>query len=776
MSNRLHRWRKKLQLTVRTAASDAREGLALGGLLMKRRGQLLARAVRDGGQWTGRHYRRPLLAAAAAVTASTWVLMAALALNLRFASAVLPNEPVDLWTANRPPSITVLSKDGEVIGQRGIRYADPVPLEELPPYAVDAFLATEDRRFFEHRGFDVRGLARAAIANWRAGAVVEGGSTITQQLAKNLFLSPEKTLTRKLEELQYALWLEARLTKEEILTLYLNRIYLGSGAYGIEAAARSYFSKSARDLTVAEAALIAGLPKAPSTLSPSINAAGAQERAQEVIQNLLEAGKIDPLTGGVAKRVPPELVFPEPDTAYGYFLDHVTIELKDRIGEFTDDVVVTTTLDTAVQKEAEAAIRAGINEEALARNAEQAALIAFDRQGGIAALVGGLDYEQSQFNRATQAKRQTGSAFKPFVFLAALEAGLSPDTLLVDQAIRVRDWAPRNYAETHRGPMRLWEAAARSTNSIAVQLTEAIGRDRVVDAAHRAGIAEPIPEHASIALGSVGMSLLDLAGAYLPFAHSGAERPAHAIAEVRTRRTGRVLYTFAPIDEYSVIEPAKADDTARLLAAVMSNGTGKSGQIEGHESAGKTGTTNDWRDAWFVGFTSHYTAGVWIGNDDNRGMEKVSGATIPLAIWQDFMTRVHTDLPQVPLFREEDADARRGASVRRVAGLYQSLRSDLFEIGYPLPKVMAAAASEKPDELRPRRRRNPFGRPRVEARAATRSGTQDSGGSISAAPASDILTLPPDFDDGFGRERRLSPGVTGAAAPGLGADRANEVQ
>lgn len=619
----------------------------------------------------------PLTIFCALGSTALWVVMVALILNIRFAATVIPTAQVDLWSVNRPASLTVLDRHGALIGTRGSRYGDPVDLDALPDYVIDAFIATEDRRFFTHHGFDPKGLARAMVANIEAGTVVQGGSTITQQLAKNLFLDSDRTLIRKLEEIQLALWLEAQLTKQEILSLYLNRIYLGAGTFGIEAAATAYFSKPAQALSLAEAAVLAGLPKAPSTLAPTVNMEGALARSHEVIDNLVEDRRIDYKSAALAKLTPPSLDVQQRHDAYGYFLDHVMAQLIKRLGPLNRDLVVTTTLDRDVQLLAHRTVNAVITDEARAKGAEQAGLIAFDDQGGIVAMVGGLNYSQSQFNRATQAKRQPGSAFKPFVFLAALEAGLSPETIVVDQPVKVEAWEPRNYTGRHQGPMRLATAVARSTNSVAVQVTEAIGRDRVIDAAQRAGITQPLDQVPSIALGALELTLADLTAAYLPFAHRGHEMNSHALHTIRTRR-GEELYQFAPIDGFQVIEPAQAQNTTRMLMRVMVNGTGRKAQLKTHQSAGKTGTTNDWRDAWFVGYTRHLTTGVWVGNDASRPMEDVTGSTLPLEIWRRFMQAAHADLPARPLVENQ---ARILEDVTRLSGFYASLRRDLTRVG-----------------------------------------------------------------------------------------------
>ncbi|MEM9987938.1 MAG: PBP1A family penicillin-binding protein, partial [Pseudomonadota bacterium] len=528
-----------------------------------------------------------------------WLFIGAMIVNIRFAAEVLPQADVDLWSVNRPPSLTILDNRGEVIGTRGNRYGDPVTVESLPPFVVDAFIATEDRRFFNHRGFDLRGLARALVANIQAGTVVEGGSTITQQLAKILFLEYDRTLLRKFEEIQLALWLESRLSKEEILELYLNRIYLGAGTYGLDAAAQAYFSKPATELTLAEVAILAGLPKAPSSLAPTINMEGALQRSYEVIDNLVETDKIDRATAEEAKATPPALNIPNRDPSFGYFLDFVMTELEDRIGQLKEDVVVETTIDAEIQHAAHQAVQDTLTEKVMNLGAEQAGLISFDQAGGIVAMVGGRNYEESQFNRATQAKRQPGSAFKPFIYLAALDAGFSPDTVMVDMPIKVEDWSPRNYTEGYRGPVRLTQALAQSINSVAVQMSEVIGRDRTIDAARRAGIEGALKSHPSLALGASELTLEDLTAGYLPFANGGAAPSSHAITRIETRE-GQELYVFRPIEGFKVIEADLAQDMTNLLMEVMTNGTGRGAQLPGRQAAGKTGTTNDWRDAWFI--------------------------------------------------------------------------------------------------------------------------------------------------------------------------------
>ena len=707
---------------MRRVLGDLGLGLAeVGGHVWRvaRRGA----GIMGGAAWRGlarlpSPHKPLLIAGSAALT----VLGAVLVLDVRFAERVLPKTDVDLFSAGRPVGLTILDRNGERLGTRGIEYdedgnrrvalgisyREAVPLADLPPYVTEAFIATEDRRFWDHPGFDVRGLARALVANAQAGRVVEGGSTITQQLAKNLFLSPEQTIMRKLEEMQLALWLEARLSKEEILSLYMNRIYLGAGTYGIEAAADAYFSKDARDLTLAEAALLAGLPKAPSTLAPTTNLEGALARSAEVIDNLVEAGSIDPVTAEIAKLVPPDLALRTRTVAYGYFLDRVTQAIYDRFGTLHEDLIVTTTLDARLQAAAQAAVSDALDADARARGAEQAALIAYDAGGGIVAMVGGASYEASQFNRASQAKRQPGSAFKPFVFLAALESGFGPGTMMVDRPVRVGDWRPSNYDDRYRGPIRLGDAVAASANSVAVQVTEAIGRDRVVDAARRAGLAAPLDPVPSIALGAFEVSLEDLTAAYLPFAQDGAEVLGHVLARVETRG-GRVVYEYKPIEGFRVLDPGLARETTHMLARVMTTGTGRGGALPGRPSAGKTGTTNDFRDAWFVGYTPQITAGVWVGNDAAAPMDRVTGSSIPLAIWGRFMAEAHEGQPSRPLPASEGAHP----SPRALAGVYAGLRSDLVRAAY-LPSDGPGFGFRARDAV--------VGRPAPSAQPAARTG------------------------------------------------------
>ncbi len=551
----------------------------------------------------------------------------------------------DLWAVNRLPSLVILDRYGEEIAARGARYGETVNVSELPDYLLQAFLATEDRRFYKHSGVDLRGTTRAFVKNLRSGGVVEGGSTITQQLAKNLFLSPEQTYDRKIREALLAIWLEGHYEKDEILSLYLNRIYLGAGAYGIESAAKTYFGKSAKQVDLAEAVMLAGLPKAPSALAPTLNPFGAADRAEEVLNNLLEIDAITPFEAREARKNPPVITQNAAGAGLGYFYDYVSAKAKLIAGEQSNDLIVSTTIDSKMQQAAEAAITEVITTDAKIAGAEQAALVAYDKDGAMRAMVGGLSYVESQFNRATQAKRQPGSAFKPFVYIAALENGMSPRTKFVDQPIDIDGWQPANYSNKYNGPMRLTEAMANSVNSVAVQVSETVGRQKVSEVAKRLGVKADVPAHPSIALGAANMTLEDLTGAYLPLARGGISAAPYTIRSISTG-AGEIIYTRPEPTVERLIARDVSENMNHLLYQVMHSGTGGRARLGRRAAVGKTGTTNDWRDAWFVGYTAQMTAGVWVGNDVYRGMDKITGGQLPAMIWADFMKTAHQDLPR----------------------------------------------------------------------------------------------------------------------------------
>jgi len=551
---------------------------------------------------------------------------------------------VDLWNINRQSSIVMLDMNGDEMMSRGARYGEAVSVDELPPFLISAFLSTEDRRFYEHMGVDLRGTLRAAVTNHKSGSVVEGGSTITQQLAKILFLSPERTYTRKIREALLALWLEGHYTKDQLLSIYLNRIYLGAGAYGVEAAAKIYFDKSARNVTLAEAAMLAGLPKAPSSLAPTQHPKAAERRSQEVIRNLLDTKSITQFDYRVAIQNPAELAENKISPELGYAFDYIVSQATNLVGEQSSDLIIMTTLDPTLQNTAQLTVQTTLANHEKLTGSEQAALISFDLTGATRALIGGRDYRRSQFNRVTQAKRQPGSAFKPFVYIAGLEAGISVNARYVDEPVEVNGWTPRNYSEVFSGPIRLTEAMARSINTVSVQVSEEVGREKVAEVAKRLGITAEFPAHPSIALGAVDLTLKDLTTAYLSLARGGNRVTPFIIQSIHNQN-GDILYTYERGEATPVLSVDVSEDINHLLHQVMLTGTGRSASLGKRNIAGKTGTTNDWRDAWFMGYSAQIVTGVWIGNDNNQPMENVTGGSVPAEIWRGFMTAAHQNLP-----------------------------------------------------------------------------------------------------------------------------------
>ncbi len=553
-----------------------------------------------------------------------------------------------LSAATRRPSITLLDEQGEVIATYGDLYGRPVQAGELPPALIKALLATEDRRFFSHFGLDVIGLARALWVNLRTGRIVQGGSTLTQQLAKNLFLTPERTLKRKAQESLLALWLEHKFTKQEILTIYLNRVYLGAGTYGVEAAAAKYFGKSARDLTLYESALIAGLLKAPSRFAPTRDPELSRHRTRQVLANMVNAGVLSPEEMKVAERNPANLrAYQAPPGSTRYFVDWVLPQISSYIGRADDDLMVVTTLDRRLQEIAEAKLVAMVEGAGEQFDAAQAALVALQADGAVGAMVGGRDYGDSQFNRATQAYRQPGSAFKLFVYLAGLESGLAPDDVIPDAPVTVDNWSPKNYGGTYAGPVSLREALSRSINTVAVRVSEKAGRDRVREAARRLGLTATLPRGPSLALGTMGVTLIELTAAYATLANNGFGVWAYGIKEIRNRR-GDVLYRRSGSGPGRVIAPGNVARLQDMLSAVISEGTGKVARMR-RPVAGKTGTSQNFRDAWFIGYSADLVAGVWFGNDDNAPMRRVTGGGLPARLWRAFMVDAHKGLPPRPL-------------------------------------------------------------------------------------------------------------------------------
>ena len=553
-----------------------------------------------------------------------------------------------LEVPKRPPSIQIVGLNGRVLATRGEMGGAAVPLRELPPFVPKAFLAIEDRRFYSHWGLDPFGVARAVAANVLHRGVSQGGSTITQQLAKNLFLTQERTIQRKLQELMLAIWLERKFSKDEILDLYLNRVYFGSGAYGVEAAAQRYFGKSARNLTLSEAALLAGLVQSPSRLSPTRNFDGAERRAQVVLAATAAGGFVSDDAARTAMASAPKIVKQTAGGSINYVADWVMDVLDGVVGRVEQDVVVETTIDPSLQALAEKSLLDALNAKGGKLDVEQGAFVAMTPQGAVRALVGGRNYAESQFNRAVAAKRQPGSAFKPFVYLTALERGLTPETVREDKPVEVKGWKPENYTHEYLGPVTLQTALAKSLNSVSVRLTLEVGPQAVVRTAHRLGISSKLEPNASIALGTSEVSMIELVSAYVPFANGGVAVAPHVIERVRTAG-GAVVYKAYNPGLGRVIDERYAAMMNQMMQETLTSGTARSAALDGFPAAGKTGTSQDYRDAWFIGYTGHLVAGVWLGNDDNSSTKKLTGGALPAEIWNHFMVAAHQGLPMADL-------------------------------------------------------------------------------------------------------------------------------
>jgi len=571
-----------------------------------------------------------------------WGLIAAL-VGLAWIARDLPN-PDRLKAVNPHPSIQILASNGEALAVRGDAYGAALDFDDLPAHLTQALIATEDRRFFSHPGFDVIGVGRSIITNLLRGHSAQGGSTLTQQLARNLFLNPKKTFERKVQELLMAIWLERRFTKNELLALYLNRMYFGAGAYGVEAAAQTYFAKSARELNLAESAMLMGLVQSPSRLSPVQRLDRARARASIVLDNMVDVGFIDQPAASLAKAQPATPVARAAVRGPQYFVDWVFDQLPDLIGEIDSDIIVQTTLDPNLQRLGEAALVSVLDADSTKLHAGQGALLAMTPDGAIKAMVGGRSYASSPFNRATDAHRQPGSAFKPFVYLAGLEVGLTPDTIMDDSPVTVGKWSPQNYTRKYLGPIPIRRAVAESVNTIAVRVFLEAGARRVVQTAHRMGITSDLHRDASLALGTAEVSLLELTAAYAPFANGGEGVTPFAITRIESP-DGTVHYAHQPGGQGLVIGGPHLEQMISMMEGVLSVGSGKAARLSDRPSAGKTGTTSSYRDAWFMGFTADLVCGVWTGNDNDEEMKKVTGGGLPAAIWRKFMEPAHHGIP-----------------------------------------------------------------------------------------------------------------------------------
>ena len=572
-----------------------------------------------------------------------------------------------LFASQGTPSVTMLDRGGRVIVTRGAGVGEILPVEQMSPYLPKAVLAIEDRRFYDHFGLDIWGLGRAAYANFEAGRVVQGGSTITQQLAKNLFLTPDRTFERKMEEALLAIWLEMKFTKDEILTLYLNRVYFGAGTYGVDAAARRYFNKSARDVTLKEAAILAGLLKAPSRLAPTSNAKAAEERAQLVLAAMLDAGFITTKERAAAGDAETR-VMARSSAGADYFVDWTMEQVPALIGgEPQGDIVVETTLDLDMQRAAESAVAKALAEGGQKLRVGQAAMAALGLDGGVRAMVGGRSYAESQFNRATQAMRSPGSSFKPFVFLAALESGYTPDSRVMDAPIKLKNWNPGNYKHAYEGEVTLTRALSRSLNSVAIRLIVDVGAERAISVARRMGVLSPLTAQPSLALGTSEVNLLEITGAYAPFANGGFSAMPHGILRIRTRE-GETLYERSGSGPMQVIPPVFAAEMTLMMRETVNAGTARRARLKDRDAAGKTGTGQGSRDAWFIGYTRDLVAGVWVGNDDYAPMKGVTGGAMPAQIWAAFMGAVSDRSEAGPLIALENAPS---VEVAAGAGWYE---------------------------------------------------------------------------------------------------------
>jgi len=551
-----------------------------------------------------------------------------------------------LFAVNRAPGIRFQDKDGKQIAVRGPRYGERVTLDQLPKHVPQAFLAAEDRRFYSHGALDLRGIGRAAWVNWRAGRIVQGGSTITQQLAKGLFLTPDQTTRRKMQEAVMARRLFKVLSRDEILELYLNRIFFGANTYGVDGASRAYFGKPASEMSVSEAALLASLPKAPSRLALTKNMAGALERQRLILGNMRREGWLSEAEYEAALADTPVLArgAAQEEGELGYILDYATVEAVRIAGENSPDLVVKLTIDSRLQAVAAKVVREALRGDGAKAGARQAALLAMTPDGAIRAMVGGTDFDETAFNRATQAKRQPGSTFKAFVYAAALERGVLPTDTRVDKPIKFGDWSPENYGGGYAGTVTIETAFARSINTIAVQLGQEIGAQGLGELARRFGLASIPPRpNLSVALGSHEVTLLELVSGFQVFQLGGQRRTPWIIDSITTVG-GEPIHQHAETSGTPVYDIANASMMVKMMKAVLTRGTGARAAFD-RPAAGKTGTSQNWRDAWFVGFTPDYVAGVWVGNDDDKPMNKVAGGGIPSAIWRRFMIEAHKDLP-----------------------------------------------------------------------------------------------------------------------------------
>jgi 1A family penicillin-binding protein len=676
------------RVTGSTAASylrNAREHFAAHSLSVLERVDLTGIGKQAQGSWRrsrGRGVRLLLAHPWAAVPAFAILLSSG---YLAYCIATLPLGG-GLVIEPTPSALIVEAEAGQVFATRGVFKGDRLAPQDVPLDLSRAIIAIEDRHFYEHGGFYLPSLLRASLRNLLSGSAREGGSTITQQLARMMYLSPERTIKRKVQEAVLTLWLEHQLDKQEILTRYLNTAYFGAGVYGVDAAAKRYFGKTAKELSLGEAAMLAGLVRAPSALAPHRNLEGARARAALVLDAMVGTGAISAAQAEAARRAPASLRVP-PDNPPGtnYFVDMLAGDVKRLVGSPSADLTLRSTLDLTLQSIAESVIARRLKAEGRAKKVGQAALVAMAPDGAVLAVVGGTDYNESQFNRATQAKRQPGSLFKIFVYLAALEKGFSPDMMAVDRPVQIGDWEPENYGGRFRGQVTLRTAFASSINSVAVQLADVVGIPAIIDTAHKLGVQSQLPAVPSIALGSGDVTLMEMTRAFAAIAANAENIEPYAIRSVQ--KGDQVLFARPK----SVIQPAR-DQAARaairdLLASVVREGTGKAARIDG-TVAGKTGTSQESRNAWFIGFTRDIVVGVWVGNDDNSPTRNVTGGDMPARIWSEFVTQsaaARAKLARLPAVTT--AIATSGASINpkpepsAVRGVPNIQNTGVIEIG-----------------------------------------------------------------------------------------------
>ena len=548
----------------------------------------------------------------------------------------------------REPGIMMLAVDGTVLSEQGAFFGDTARISDLPDYVPNAVIAIEDHRFRSHYGVDPLGLARAITRNLLAGRMVQGGSTLTQQLAKNLFLTPEKTYTRKAQEAVLAVWLESKFSKDEILQLYLNRVFFAPNANGIEQASHVFFNKSAAELSIMEAATLAGMLKAPTTYNPNNHPEASAARASLVLNAMVRENFISAEDGQASVTAPSSVVSSDYVPAKQYAVDWIAEQLPLLVKNYDQSIVIETTIDPAIQANAEKSLRKRLQESGKKLGVSEGAVVVLDPSGAVTAMVGGRSYKRSQYNRVTKAKRQPGSAFKPFVYLTAFQDGYKPDSIEVDEPVNFGGWSPQNYKNKYQGPVTLENAFAQSINTVAAKLAQAVGPANVAITAERLGIMSPLGRDASIALGTSEVTPLELTAAFVPFANGGKAVQPYVVRRITTR-DGQVLYERGGDGLGQVVADTELGEMNQLFRAVVRHGTATKAQFGDFDIGGKTGTSQDYRDAWFVGFTPYMVTGVWMGNDDNSPTKNVTGGSLPTQVWRDVMEPAHKGFIPSPL-------------------------------------------------------------------------------------------------------------------------------